>query len=291
MLERSIPIEGPLDLRSTLRPLHGAYRSDGWWYSALTAAGPATIQLSRTRGELTGRAWGAGGAMLLERLGDFAGLNDDPLGFETPNPIVSELLRRNPGVRFGRNGQVFSELVIAVTAQKVTATEAHRAMRGLYEAFSEPAPGPRPDIRLPPDPEKLAAAPYWAFHELHLEKKRADVIRRAATEASRIDGLAAESVPVAASGLAQLTGVGQWTIAETLVRSHGDVDAVSVGDFHLKNLVVYHLTGRPRGTDEEMVELLEEFRPQRGRVVRLLHQLGHAPKYGPKTTPRNITRY
>jgi uncharacterized damage-inducible protein DinB len=40
-----------------------------------------------------------------------------------------------------------------------------------------------------------------------------------------------------------------------------------------------------------MVELLEEFRPHRGRVARLLHQLGHAPKYGPRTAPRNITRY
>ena len=52
-----------------------------------------------------------------------------------------------------------------------------------------------------------------------------------------------------------------WTSAETVVVSHGDTDAVSVGDFHHKNEVAWHLTGRPRGTDEEMVKLLEEFDP------------------------------
>jgi hypothetical protein len=54
--------------------------------------------------------------------------------------------------------------------------------------------------------------------------------------------------------------------------------------------VVYHLTGRPRGSDEEMMELLEEFRPHRGRVSRLLHTLGHEPKFGPRMEPRDITR-
>ena len=53
--------------------------------------------------------------------------------------------------------------------------------------------------------------------------------------------------------------------------SHGDADAVAVGDYHLKNVVAWHLLeGRPRGTDEEMMELLEPFRPpsrQSGETV------------------------
>jgi 3-methyladenine DNA glycosylase/8-oxoguanine DNA glycosylase len=79
-------------------------------------------------------------------------------------------------------------------------------------------------------------------------------------------------------------------VSKTLSISPGDADQVDVGDFHLKHIVVYHLTGRPRGTDEEMLELLEPFRPHRGRVTRLLHTLGHEPSFGPRVAARDITR-
>ena len=79
-------------------------------------------------------------------------------------------------------------------------------------------------------------------------------------------------------------------MAKTLTPSHGDPDRPEVGDFHLKHMVTFHHTGRPRGTDEEMLELLEPFRPHRGRVARLLHTLGHEPKFGPRMAARDITR-
>lgn len=234
-------------------------------------------------------SWGVGAEEMLERAPSICGLEDDPSAFETSHPLVGELHRRQLGTRFGRTGQVFSHLVVAVVGQKVTGSEAARALRGLRERFSAPAPGPRPGLRLPPDADQIAQAPYWAFHELHLEKKRADTLRRVASKAKEINQLD-DADPIAAGEyLQRIPGVGVWTLAETLALSHGDPDAVSVGDYHLKNMVVYHLTGRPRGTDDEMVALLEDFRPHRGRVVRLLHRLGHAPKYGPRSVPRNIT--
>jgi 3-methyladenine DNA glycosylase/8-oxoguanine DNA glycosylase len=292
MPERSISIDGPLDLRATLEPLHGKFDGkQGWWLTARTKNGPATLLVSRTSQSLRGEAWGDGAGDLLERLGRIGGLADDPSSFRTAHVRVRELHRRRPGLRFGYTSSVFDELVIAIVGQKVTGTEAARAMSGLRQAFSGPAPGPNPELRLPPNPEAIAAAPYWQFHELHLEQKRSEVLIRAAKSASEIDGLANVSPAVAAARLRQIRGIGEWSVAETLVRSHGDADQVSVGDFHLKNLVVYHLTGRPRGSDEEMLELLEEFRPHRARVVRLLHSLGHAPKYGPRTKPRNITSF
>lgn len=291
MLERVIPIEGLLDLRATLRPLHGVFNDDGWWFTATTREGPGTLHVTRVSRGVRGRAWGTGGTFILDNLGSIAGLDDDPDRFETAHRVVSELHRRNRGSRFGRTGRVFAELVAAIVSQKVTAPEAHRAMRGLYRRFSVPAPGPRPELLLPPDPQRIADAPYWEFHELHLERRRAEVLRSVAAEAESIDDLAGLPPERAAVGLSRFRGIGDWTIAETLLRSHGHVDAVSVGDFHLKNMVVYHLTGRPRGTDEEMMELLEEFRPHRARVIRLLQQLGHAPKFGPRSKPRDITRY
>lgn len=248
------------------------------------------MRIRRTRETLVGEAWGSGAELLLGRLPEMAGLDDDPTGFETGHPLVSELHRRSPGLRFGRTRQVFDSLVIAVCGQKVTGREASAAIRGLHRRFSEPAPGPNERLRLPPDPEQIAGAPYWAFHEIRLEKRRADVLKRIAARSAEIDRLADVATAQAEETLRAIPGVGGWSIAETLVVSHGDPDQVSVGDFHLKHFVVYHLTGKPRGTDDEMLELLEEFRPHRGRVVRLLHGLGHEPKFGPRLRPRDISR-
>lgn len=285
----TLAIDGPVDLRRTLQPLHGRYSDDGWWLAARTPDGPGTIRIRRTRHELIGEAWGEGAGWLVGRLSGLGGLDDDPAAFVTDDPIVGELHRRNPGLRFARSGLVFDSLLRAICGQKVTGSEAKAALQGLRRRFGDPAPGPDPRMRLPPDPARMAEAPYWVFHELHVEKRRADVIRRVAADHGKIDALASASPDEVSSVLLSYPGVGEWSVAETLIQSHGDPDAVKVGDFHEKHIVVYHLTGRPRGTDEEMLELLEPFRPHRGRVARLLHSLGHEPKFGPRATPRDIT--
>ncbi len=89
--------------------------------------------------------------------------------------------------------------------------------------------------------------------------------------------------------LRSIPGIGPWTAAEVGVRALGDVDAVSVGDFHLPHLVAYALAGEPRATDARMLELLEPYRGRRALVVRLLELSGmQAPRYGPRLSPRRI---
>jgi 3-methyladenine DNA glycosylase/8-oxoguanine DNA glycosylase len=84
-------------------------------------------------------------------------------------------------------------------------------------------------------------------------------------------------------------GIGPWTAAEVAVRALGDVDAVSIGDFNLPNLVAFALAGEPRGTDARMLELLEPYRGQRARVVRWLELSGiRTPRYGPRLAFRGI---
>jgi 3-methyladenine DNA glycosylase/8-oxoguanine DNA glycosylase len=80
-----------------------------------------------------------------------------------------------------------------------------------------------------------------------------------------------------------LRGVGDWTVGSVLGPAVGDPDAVAVGDFHLKNLIAYNLAGEPRGTDDRMLELLEPYRGQRGRVIRHIARSGTPiPKFGAK---------
>ncbi|MGH2417421.1 MAG: DNA-3-methyladenine glycosylase 2 family protein, partial [Candidatus Limnocylindria bacterium] len=69
----------------------------------------------------------------------------------------------------------------------------------------------------------------------------------------------------------------------------GEPDAVSVGDYHLPNVVAWALARESRADDARMLELLEPYRGQRGRVQRLL-ETGRitAPRHGPRLAPRRI---
>ncbi len=225
---------------------------------------------------------------MLDRLDRVVGLHDRPESFEPDQPLLRDLHRRQRGVRFGSTGLVFEALVWAILGQKVTGKEAKAGLRSLRRNYSEPAPGPDDRLRLPPDPEQIDAAPYYRLHEFGIEKRRADTLKRAARAASRLERSAALESAKARSILEELPGVGEWTSAETVLVSHGDADAVSVGDFHLKHLVSWHLAGEPRGTDERMLELLEPFRPHRARAIRLLETAGHYPRYGPRMPVRPL---
>jgi 3-methyladenine DNA glycosylase/8-oxoguanine DNA glycosylase len=86
-----------------------------------------------------------------------------------------------------------------------------------------------------------------------------------------------------------MPGVGPWTSAEVARLALGDPDAVSVGDYHLPNIVAWALAGEERATDERMLELLAPYRGQRARVQVLL-EASHIspPAYGPRMEARSI---
>ena len=185
---------------------------------------------------------------------------------------------------------MLESLVPAILEQKVTGDQARRAWRMLIAGHGEPAPGP-PEfrLRLPPSPEVLAALPYYAYHPFGVERRRADLIRRVATRAAWFEAITELPIAAAHERLTSVPGIGPWTAAEVAVRALGDPDAVSVGDFHLPNLVAWALAREPRGDDARMLGLLEPWRGERARVVRLLELSGiQAPRYGPRLTPRRI---
>jgi 3-methyladenine DNA glycosylase/8-oxoguanine DNA glycosylase len=106
----------------------------------------------------------------------------------------------------------------------------------------------------------------------------------AAQVAGRLEE-AADLAPAAAlARLRAVPGVGEWTAAEVAQRALGDADEISVGDYHLSQLVGWALLGRPLD-DRGMVELLEPWRPHRQRVVRLVEVSGVGkPRFGPRLT-------
>ena len=280
---------GPVDVARTLFPLRRGIgdpttrvRGSEAVRTMRTSAGPATLWLRADGTRVDAEAWGSGADVALALAPDLIGADDVGEGFTPHDDVIGELWRRHRGVRLTKTNAVVATLIAAIFEQKVTGREARRAWRGLVRTASEPAPGPG-DLWLPPDPERVAALPYFAFHRFGVERTRADLVRAVCARAGRFDGFTGLPAGEAKTRLQAFRGIGPWTAAETVRLALGDPDAVSVGDFHLPDLVAWTMAREPRGTDERMLELLEPYRGQRGRVQRLIEADGRtAPKFGPR---------
>lgn len=272
------------------------------WKASRTPDGPGTVHLSYRQEVVTATGYGPGAGWLLERADALAGLRDDPTGFlplARQHPVVAVLADGMPGLRLARTERVFDELVRVVLAQKVTTVEATRSYAALVRRFGEPAPGSAPGLGpgpvgllLPPAAETIATAPYWAFHPLGIEQRRADTLRRLAAVADRLERTVHEPPERARTLLMTRPGVGPWTAAEVAAVAYGDPDAVSVGDYHVPHQVAYALAGEHRGTDQRMLELLAPFGGHRARVIRLVVHAGvQEPRRAPRAPLRSFARF
>ncbi|MDQ6873505.1 MAG: DNA-3-methyladenine glycosylase 2 family protein [Actinomycetota bacterium] len=296
--ERRWAPTGPLDLLRTLAPLRRGggdptFRvADGAvWLTMSTPAGAATLRLSTQDDTVLGRAWGAGAEVVLAGLPDLLGAADDPSGFRPAHPLLVSVLRHHPGVRIGRTRRVFEQVVPAVLEQKVTGVESRRSWRELLLRFGGPAPGPAPaGMRVMPTPADWLALPDWEWHLAGVDLPRRRAIRAAASVAGRLEECVMLTPQAASRRLQAVPGVGPWTAAEVAQRALGDADAVSVGDYHIPALVGWALVGEPLD-DAGMLTLLEEYRPHRHRVVRLVELSGlRPPRRGPRATIRDFRR-
>ncbi|MFH8387161.1 DNA-3-methyladenine glycosylase family protein [Kitasatospora sp. NPDC018058] len=290
----------PLDVAQTLGPLHrGAgdpvsrWSPGELWRAFRTPAGTGTLRITAcpATGEVAAAAWGEAADWLLDRLPALLGAHDTPEQLHLPPGPLREAQRRNPGLRLPATGLVLDSLVASVLEQKVTVTEARRAWRFLVRRHGEPAPGPRPDLRVAPSARQWALIPSWEWHQAGVDSKRADTVQRAVRLAPRLEEASVMASTDAHARLMTVPGIGIWTAAETLQRSNGDPDAVSVGDFHLANHIGHFFTGRSRSTDEQMLELLAPYAGQRHRVCMLAFLAGaRAPRFGPRLAPNDHRR-
>jgi 3-methyladenine DNA glycosylase/8-oxoguanine DNA glycosylase len=260
------------------------------WRAARCAAGPATVSVfprcEWPDGAVTADvlAWGPGAPDAVEGMAGLLGAADDPGALVPRDPVVRDLLRRHTPPRFGATGTVWEHVIPAVLAQKVQSVAARRAWQFVLRHYGETPPGPAPArLRLPPTPERMLAAGYAGVHEAAVERRRFEVVTRVARVAARIE----EAVPLGPAEvrrrLETVRGVGPWTSALITQASHGDADAVLVGDYHLPALIGWVFTGRAGGDDAQMLRLLEPYRGQRARLQLLVKasRLG-PPRRGPR---------
>jgi 3-methyladenine DNA glycosylase/8-oxoguanine DNA glycosylase len=265
---------------------------DGLWWATNTPDGPATlhVEIPPARGlstSVTAEAWGPGAASALARVPGICGAEDRPEAFVAHHPQVAEAVRRSPGNRLPAVGTLVELLVPTIIEQKVTGLEAHEAYTALCRRHGEVAPGPA-RLRLPPQPDRLAELGYAAFHPFGIERRRAEVILRVVRRAARIDALLGRTPAQARRALEQLPGLGPWTSGAATLLAFGDPDAVVVGDFWFPHLVVNAITGRRRGSDAEMLEILAPYVGQRARAQLVLVGLGSLPRRAPRQRPRSF---
>jgi endonuclease III len=286
---RTFRVPLAVDLLASLRPLvHAAHdptirlRADRVVRTLRAPDGPATLEVTRDGDRFQASAWGPGSCWALEHAPALVGGEDRGVSFDGAHPVVARAAHRRPGLRMVRSGLVWDLLVPTILAQRVTAGEAARSWTRMVHAWGEPAPGPH-DLRLSPAPDRLASTPYWAFHRLGVERARAVAIIEASRRHDRIQEAVSLHHDAAVARICAVAGLGPWTAALVLRVAAGDPDHVEVGDFHVKHQVGWAIAGEARGTDERMLELLEPYRGQRGRVVRLLVASGvRAPAFGPR---------
>jgi len=286
----------PVDLRLTLGPLQRAGRWDPsvrvsnreTWRATRNPDGLATVRYIADGDEIEVEALGPGAELELERAPRVLGAGDSLEGFVPHHAVVAQLHHRFAGLRIGRTEAVFEALVPTVFEQKVIGAEARSGYGRMIRALGDPAPGPA-GMTSPPGAARLARTPYFEFHPLAIERRRAETLIGAARRASWLEACAELPPAEAQARMLALHGVGPWSAAEVAMVALGDADAVSVGDYHLPNVVAWALTGNPRGDDAMMLELLEPYRGHRGRVIRLLAAGGVGPpRRGPRLALRRM---
>ena len=183
---------------------------------------------------------------------------------------------------------MLESLIPAILEQKVTGTEAHRAYHGLVWRYGEPAPGPvELGLRVMPGSTTLAALPYWAYHPLGVERRRADLIRAilaAATFERLVDGPLADAY-------GRLRSILDRTVDGRRGRRPGAGRCRRRQRRRFPPAASGGLrTGRRTARDRRAHGRVARAVPgRRALVVRLLELSGvQAPRYGPRLAPRRI---
>lgn len=187
--------------------------------------------------------------------------------FTPSDPLLRRLASLYGGLRLFRVPWAFDIAAGVVLQQRVRWSVAYNDFRRVACRWGTPVAG----AVAFPTARELAAVPVAAIEALNIDPKRARALSVLARREAAHPFLSAEpDIDRLTRRLLQLPGIGPWTANMIAGYACGDPDAVPTGDLHLPSLVTNALAGEEEGTDERMVELLEPYRGQRFRVIRLL---------------------
>jgi hypothetical protein len=272
--EAFIPIV-PFDLQATMAQQvlglfdpTGSCTTGGFAKVHLDSDGqPATWRFdTRSTGVLVRVSGRSADALLRGFLEQFP-LGDGCDAFRPGDPLLQRLVRSFGGLRLIRVPWAFDVAAGAVLQQRVRWRVAYDDFRRIAKRWGTPVPGGSAF----PCARQLAAVSVAAIEAMGIDPKRARALAVLARREAAHPFLDSETDPTRLRlRLVQLPGIGPWTANMVAGFAAGDPDAVPTGDLHLPGLVTGALAREPDGTDQRMLELLEPYRGQRFRVVRLI---------------------
>jgi 3-methyladenine DNA glycosylase/8-oxoguanine DNA glycosylase len=204
----------------------------------------------------------------LDQLAKLDSLDDGVLSFVPQHPVLKRLVLAFSGLRLLAVPWLFDVAAGAVLQQRVSFAEACSGFKRIALRHGTRGPGGGMCF---PTAARLAALPTFELEALGIDIKRARALHALAKEEPFRSFLhIGVERSVLRQRLARVHGIGPWTTEMILGFGTGDPDAVPLGDLHLPELVCRVLANEPAGTDARMLEVLEPYRGQRFRVVRLL---------------------
>jgi AraC family transcriptional regulator of adaptative response / DNA-3-methyladenine glycosylase II len=186
------------------------------------------------------------------------------------DPALAPLVAVRPGIRVPGTFDGFELLIRAIYGQQVSVAGARTSLGRLATTFGTPLERPQNGVtHLFPSPGQVAAIPLEAFG---MPRTRATTIRTVAELADagelRLDGT--EPAERTLASLAEIRGIGPWTLAYVAMRALGDRDAFIAGDLGVrKAALMLAIPSSPK----ELIAHAERWRPWRAYAV--LH-LWHA---------------
>lgn len=281
------PIPEPYDFAATTRflrtgPGDPTFRRepDGFWRTAHTTDGPATVHVTVT-GMIDAQAWGPGAAAVVHDVPRWLGLTEPPWRLPA-HPVVDRLAQAHPGLRLTDTRDVFEALTVIVLQQLVTWEEATATWRRVCVDLGERAPGPGA-LRLSPTAKTMRAVGPQRLQDAGVRRQQAFTLVELARSARILQRAAHLPTEEAGSLLRRMPGIGPWTSAMVLGLRLGRPDPVPLGDLHLPHQVAYALAGEERGSDARLQELLAQFPGQGFRVIQLIYAASiQAPRRAPR---------
>lgn len=240
------------------------------------SSGPLVYEAARREAHVEVEVWGCPSTKRAKReramhdARGWVGWYDDPpdlVALTAGHPLVHQAARRIGVVRLSRMPRVHEAVGRAVLGQLVQGIEARRSTAQLAAAIGQPTIG---DLWCWPTPTQTAHTPAHVMRRCGISLRCATALHASAMDDPQLERVRTDVVALDRR-LRALPGIGVWTSAETRL-ALGDPDAVSIGDDNLYETVCHGLAGTPQRecSDELMLELLEPWPGQRGRVIQLV---------------------
>ena len=260
--------------------------ANGMRLALLTPEGPAAVILRQDGEQIATQTCGDGGEWLKPHLPAMLGIDYQPPDIREPRAL-KDIAVRLSGMRIPRLPAISLRVVQIILQQLISYRDACAGWRQIVHRYGSPVPR-HDDLWFPPTPAVLRRLASHEFIECGVLPQHGRRIVEAMRHTMKIEaawqaGTSATSIDRTCDFLSLIPGIGPWTVGFLRGTGLGDSDAEVRGDYGHPKHVSYFFNHHVDADDEEMLRLLEPYRPHRFYVLSLLiNGTPKPPRRGPR---------